>query len=105
MYSLRYGTVPVVRRVGGLADTVTDVDASDGNTRPNGFVFEDHTPDALLSVLRRALAYFENKSGWKALQEAGMSEDHSWDRSAGEYVLSLIHISEPTRQAEISYAV
>jgi starch synthase len=86
MYSLRYGTVPVVRRVGGLADTVTDVDASGGNTRPNGFVFEDHTPDALLSVLRRALAYFENKSGWKALQEAGMSEDHSWDRSAGEYV-------------------
>ena len=68
MYSLRYGTVPVVRRVGGLADTVTDQAApSSGVVRPNGFVFDDHTPEALLSTLRRALALFQNRDGWRAL--------------------------------------
>jgi starch synthase len=87
MYSLRYGTVPVVRRVGGLADTVTDQAApSSGVVRPNGFVFEDHTPEALLRALRRALALFKNRDGWRELQVAGMEADHSWDRSAEEYV-------------------
>jgi starch synthase len=87
MYSLRYGTVPVVRRVGGLADTVTDQAAeSVGPARPNGFVFEDYTPEALLSTLRRALGVFQHQEAWRALQVAGMEADHSWHRSAGEYV-------------------
>jgi starch synthase len=87
MYSLRYGTVPVVRHVGGLADTVVDQAApSVGSVRPNGFVFQDYTPEALLGTLRRALGLFQNREAWRVLQVAGMEADHSWDRSAGEYV-------------------
>jgi starch synthase len=77
MYSLRYGTVPVVRAVGGLADTVTP---------DNGFLFERYTPDALLDALRRALDACANRDRWRALQLAGMRADYSWDRSAREYV-------------------
>jgi starch synthase len=75
---LRYGTVPIVRAVGGLADTVVD-----GVT---GFVFAEYTPEALLQVLRRALVAFQDPRNWRALQLAGMKQDHSWDRSAREYV-------------------
>jgi starch synthase len=78
MYSLRYGTVPIVRGVGGLVDTVAD-----GKT---GFVFHDYSAPALLETLRRALAAFADPARWRALQRAGMAEDHSWDRSAQEYV-------------------
>jgi starch synthase len=78
MYSLRYGTVPIVRAVGGLADTVQD-----GAT---GFVFAEYTAEALLQVLRRALAAFQNPRKWRVLQLEGMKQDHSWDRSAREYV-------------------
>jgi starch synthase len=84
MYSLRYGTVPIVRRVGGLADTVRD--DGPGRRTSNGFVFEDYVPEALLGTLRRALDVFKDQRRWRALQLAGMSEDHSWDRSAREYV-------------------
>jgi starch synthase len=70
-----------------LADTVTDQAAeSVGPARPNGFVFEDYTPEALLGTLRRALGLFQHQEAWRALQVAGMEADHSWDRSAGEYV-------------------
>ena len=84
MYSMRYGTVPVVHRVGGLADTVTDV--SSGNAAANGFVFTEYTPDALLRTLARALAAFANAPAWQALQATGMQQNFSWDRSAQEYV-------------------
>jgi starch synthase len=84
MYSLRYGTVPIVRAVGGLADTVRDHRA--GVRGATGFVFTDYTPGALLDAIQRALALFENEAAWRALQVAGMAEDHSWDRSAAEYV-------------------
>jgi starch synthase len=85
MYSLRYGTVPVVRAVGGLADTVRDRTTDPG--RPaTGFVFHDYSSEALLEALERALAAFRDRRGWRALQRAGMKEDHSWDRSAREYV-------------------
>lgn len=89
MYSLRYGTIPIVRAVGGLADTVRDVAAGTdrtGRRAPNGFVFHEHTPDALLKTLRRALNVFQDKRKWRALQLAGMNQDYSWDRSAREYV-------------------
>jgi starch synthase len=84
MYSLRYGTVPLVRHVGGLADTV--VDHAPRRSRATGFVFEDYRPDALLRTLERALEVYQDKRKWRALQVAGMSQDHSWDRSAREYV-------------------
>ena len=78
MYSMRYGTVPVVTGVGGLADTVVD-----GET---GFVLADYTPRALAAAVRRAIAAFGDAAAWRALQLAGMRRDFSWDRSAQEYV-------------------
>jgi starch synthase len=84
MYSLRYGTVPIVRAVGGLADTVTD--CLPGVRGATGFVFTDYTPEALLATLQRAVAVFGQKRRWRALQRAGMKQDHSWHRSAQEYV-------------------
>ncbi len=102
MYSLRYGTVPVVRAVGGLADTVYDPlaatgtsPAEAGKTSATGFVFHDYTPGALIEALRRALAMFRKPRAWKALQRAGMKQDHSWDRSAREYVRIYERVSEP----------
>jgi starch synthase len=84
MYSVRYGTVPVVRAVGGLADTVRDY--SPGDLDSTGFVFSAYTPAALVGALQRALEVFADKRRWRALQAAGMRLDHSWDRSAKEYV-------------------
>src|SRR5215831_2214035 len=84
MYSMRYGTVPVVHEVGGLADTVRDYQP--GRANATGFSFRDYRPDALLGALTRALALFADRREWQTLQLAGMQEDFSWDRSAGEYV-------------------
>jgi starch synthase len=84
MYSLRYGTVPVVRGVGGLDDTVRDY--SPRSTRSTGFVFHEYTGAALLEALRRALALYGDQRRWRTLQLAGMRQDYSWDRSAREYV-------------------
>jgi starch synthase len=84
MYSLRYGTVPIVRAVGGLADTVRDYSPRDPTS--NGFVFHEYRPEVLLNTLRRALTVFADSKKWRALQVAGMLVDHSWDVSAREYV-------------------
>ena len=94
MYSMRYGTVPVVHAVGGLADTVVDY-APAGPTpgggearepKATGFVFHDYSPAALIEALRLALTVFADGPQWRALQLAGMRQDFSWDRSAQEYV-------------------
>jgi starch synthase len=84
MYSLRYGTVPIVRRVGGLADTVVDVqtDPDEGT----GFMFTEYDPAVLLSTIRQSLAAYRNRTRWRAIQVRGMIQDLSWDRSAREYV-------------------
>ena len=84
MYSLRYGTVPIVRAVGGLADTVADY--VPGKRGATGIVFTDYTPEALLDALKRAITLFQDRVKWRALQRAGMKLDYSWDRSAQEYV-------------------
>jgi starch synthase len=84
MYSLRYGTVPVVRAVGGLVDTVRPF--SPRNGRGNGFLFAPYHPLAFFETLRAALAVYPNKKLWTRLQKNGMKADFSWDRSAGEYV-------------------
>jgi len=85
MYSLRYGTVPIVRRVGGLADTVQDY--WPGRFDGTGFVFDAYSEWALLDTIRRAIwVYRDNKNAWRALQVNGMGQDLSWDRSAREYV-------------------
>jgi starch synthase len=77
MYSMRYGTVPVVRAVGGLADTVTP---------KTGFSFQEYSPAALVGALQAALTAYAQPRTWRALQAAGMRQDFSWDRSAKEYV-------------------
>ena len=84
MYSMRYGTVPVVRATGGLEDTVTDYNEKTGTG--TGFKFKEYTAPALLGALERARIAFANPSLWKKLQLAGMRQDFSWDRSAREYV-------------------
>ena len=90
MYSMRYGTIPVVHAVGGLADTVTP---------KTGFVFTDYSPAALLGALTRALECFGNRQRWLALQRAGMTQDFSWDRSAKEYVKIYERALKRTRRA------
>ena len=84
MYSLRYGTVPVVRAVGGLVDTVRPYIPRNG--QGTGFLFADYHPAAMMRALATALAAFANKKIWTRLQRNGMRADFSWDRSAGEYV-------------------
>ncbi|HEX6163885.1 MAG TPA: glycogen synthase GlgA [Vicinamibacterales bacterium] len=84
MYSLRYGTVPVVRAVGGLVDTVRPYNPKNGHG--TGFLFADYHPAALMQALGAALATYPNKKAWTRLQKNGMRADFSWDRSAGEYV-------------------
>ena len=84
MYSLRYGTLPLVRETGGLADTVQNFDAATGEG--TGFVFQDYSPQALLDTLRWALATYRDRDTWRRLQVTGMAQDFSWDASAREYV-------------------
>jgi len=84
MYSLRYGTVPVVRAVGGLEDTVQHF--TPRAKKANGFKFKDATAAALVQTLRHALRVYRQSDVWRQLMRRGMNEDHSWDTSAREYV-------------------
>jgi starch synthase len=77
MYSLRYGTPPVVRATGGLADTVID--------GVNGFVFKEATAAALLLALQRAVATWHDRKVWQAMQTDGMDRDVSWAKPAAQY--------------------
>ena len=83
MYSLKYGTVPVVRNVGGLADTVRNFDPSTG--KGTGFVFSEYTADAMIEALERAVALYPRRRAWTQLMKHGMKEDFSWKRSAQRY--------------------
>jgi starch synthase len=82
LYSLRYGTLPIVHATGGLGDTVRDVSEPD----PNGFTFREFTPSALVGAVRTAFQLFQKPEAWRRLQQAGMKDDYSWDVSAREYV-------------------
>jgi starch synthase len=84
MYSMRYGTVPIVRRTGGLADTVVPV--HDGLARGTGFVFADPTAAALTAAVREALRFFRKPDVWRRIQINGMLRDFSWHASAEEYL-------------------
>lgn len=84
MYSLRYGTVPIVRAVGGLVDTVRPYNPRNG--QGNGFLFAEYEAAAMVRALTNALAAFPNKKLWTRLQKNAMKADFSWDRSAAEYV-------------------
>jgi len=84
MYSLRYGTIPIVRATGGLDDSVVDVDSASG--RGTGFKFVDTTPGALLACIGRALAAYRTPRWWRTIMAQAMRADFSWDRSAEAYI-------------------
>ena len=88
IYSLRYGTVPIVRRTGGLADTINSATSKITNTSgiANGFLFDKADPHALLNVIKDALNLFQQPQKWRQLMKQGMSEDFSWSRSAKSYL-------------------
>lgn len=85
MYSLNYGTVPIVRKTGGLADTVKDYHEFD--EKGNGFTFKDATSYALYSTIERAITMYADKKVWSEIMQRGMSEDFSWKHSAKEYMV------------------
>ncbi len=86
MYSLIYGTVPIVRAVGGLADSVVDAwEQTLANGTANGFSFHDYRGEVLLRQICRAVGLFQDQSTWKKLLLTGMQRDWSWRRSAKEY--------------------
>jgi starch synthase len=86
LYGLRYGCVPVVARVGGLADTVVDAnDAALSAHAATGIQFSPVTQEALEHALQRATALYDDKRAWASLQQAGMKSDVSWTRSAARY--------------------
>lgn len=84
MYSLRYGTIPIVRRTGGLADTVQDWNPATG--AGTGFVFDRFESHALLQQIRRALEVWSDRAAWRKLMLNGMAEDWSWARQGPRYV-------------------
>ncbi|MDD5773757.1 MAG: glycogen synthase GlgA [bacterium] len=84
MYSLKYGTVPVVRATGGLDDTISDFNPA--TKKGNGFKFSEASGDALVAVLKRAVEVYKNNKNWKVLQQNGMNCDFSWENSAKEYI-------------------
>jgi starch synthase len=83
MFSLKYGTIPLVRGIGGLKDTVVDYDAERGSS--TGFVFDKYEPQALWKTVERALTVFAEKKSWTELMHRAMRMDFSWDRSAQAY--------------------
>lgn len=87
LYSLRYGTPPIVHHVGGLADTVVDATKDNiANKTATGFVFYEPTSTALLGAIERALALFQQEKTWRQLIRTGMQQDFGWERSAVNYI-------------------
>jgi len=84
MYSLKYGTVPIVRATGGLDDTIEEWDAEKGTG--TGFKFAGYDPKDLLAEIDRAILAFHDKDGWMRLMRNGMARDYSWSVPAKEYV-------------------
>jgi len=84
MYSLKYGTVPVVRKTGGLADTVVKFNEKTGEG--NGFMFDKYDPKEFLKEVKRAVKTFKNKDAWIKIMKTGMKSDFSWNSSAKKYI-------------------
>jgi len=84
IYSLKYGTVPIVRATGGLDDTIEHWDARTG--KGTGFKFTDYNGEALLLTIKEALRAFRDQTSWQQLMRNGMNKDFSWSASAKEYI-------------------
>ncbi|MBW1917622.1 MAG: glycogen synthase GlgA [Deltaproteobacteria bacterium] len=98
IYSMKYGTIPVVRATGGLVDTVEPVDPTKGTG--TGFRFKEYEPEAFLAALRQALRAYQNKSLWTKLMHNAMAQDFSWESSAKAYI-ELYHQTLSRKQIEI----
>ena len=83
MYSLKYGTVPIVSKVGGLVDTIIDFDPD--SAEGTGFVFCEETPEAMLSAIERACRIYAKRRTWTKIMKAGMRQDFSWDAAVDRY--------------------
>ena len=84
LISLRYGTIPIVRETGGLKDTVTHYDKK--TNVGNGFTFKTFNAHDMLFTIKEAIGTYEDKKTWEKIIKNAMSEDYSWDKSAGEYI-------------------
>jgi len=94
IYSLRYGTVPIVRATGGLDDTIEPFDRRTG--KGTGFKFQPYRSDALLAAIREALGVYSDAKAWRQLQLNGMAKDYSWQSSAAEYA-RLYEVAKKSR--------
>lgn len=87
LYSQRYGTLPIVRKTGGLADTVVDAMPNTITDKTaSGFVFEEPTVGAMLETIKRAILLYSNKRSWQQIQKNAMRKDFSWQQSAQQYL-------------------
>ena len=87
LYGLGYGTIPLVRKVGGLADTVTDCSLENlADETATGFVFNEFNDEDYSRAIRRAFALYNRKADWKQVQKRGMQQDFSWDVAAKQYL-------------------
>jgi starch synthase len=93
LYSLRYGTVPIVRRTGGLADSVQHFDAASGSG--TGIVFNNYDSSAVRWALDTALELYQNRGAWRRLVQNGMAQDFSWHRQARLYVAEYERLLRP----------
>ena len=98
IYSLKYGTVPVVRATGGLDDTIEQFDGVKGT----GFKFSEYSPRALLACLRQAMDVFRQKAAWLKLQQNGMQKDFSWTQSARRYVTLYQSLCDEKTKGKVS---
>jgi starch synthase len=93
MYSMRYGTVPVVRATGGLDDTVQEFDPGSGDG--TGFKFRPYAAAAMLEKIRKGLYFYRQPDAWQRIQRNGMTADNSWSAAAGKYIQLYEHMQQP----------
>lgn len=94
LYGLKYGTLPLVRRVGGLADTVVDCSLENiADAVATGFVFETFDTAGMTTALRRAFALYNRKSDWKLVQKTAMQQQFGWDAAAADYLALYLEIA------------
>jgi len=101
LYSLRYGTVPIVRKTGGLADTVTNYAPLAAKAkRSTGFVFVDSNPESLLTSILLALEVYRDKAEWRGIATAGMQQELNWQQSAAKYLALFQAVALQGKQPE-----
>lgn len=94
MIAMRYGCVPLARATGGLKDTIQDEEDPSLST---GFLFEEASPQAFIAALERALRLYPNTEVWRKIQQNGMTQDFSWEKSAIEYAKIYLELAEQTK--------